>query len=195
MGQRLLPDGQHSEYIWRYIMFFGIGNKWKNWKPDAEYLSVIKGLDTITKLHIFIQGITYKWDTLQILFWKVIWDNWQMPDETTRDMFGDCEDAAILAIDVLGRIQGLINSRFLMFFGYFDYNGKRKLFGHSVTAFVYNNKYSIFSNTESSNELEHGFTSFEGIARRYYPLGLKYLEVRDWKGNILSRKFKLFGTF
>ncbi len=173
------------------IMFFGIGNKWKNWKPDTEYLSAIKNLNSIEKLHIFMKNFIYKWDTIKILLWKVLWDYWNMPDQSLKEMAGDCDEAAILTVDILGRVQGLVNSRFLMFFGYYDNNGKKKLMGHCVSVFVNNNKYSVFSN----NELEHGFTSFEGIARRYYPLGLKYLEVRDWKGNVLSRKFRLFGTF
>ena len=66
--------------------------------------------------------------------------------------------------------------------------------GHVVTAFKsndYNNKYSIFSN----NDLEHNFTDFIEIGKRFYSLGLKYQEIRDWQGKVLSRKFKLIGTF
>ena len=172
-------------------MFFGIGNKWKNWKPTDEYLSTVSRLDTITKLQELMSKFVYKWDTLKLLLWNVLWDYWNMPDQSLKEMQGDCDEAAILTVDILGRVQGLVNSRFLMFFGYHIFNGKKKLSGHCVCAFIHNNRYSVFSN----NELEHGFISFEEIGKRYYPLGLKYLEVRDWKGNVLLRKFKLFNTF
>ena len=107
----------------------------------------------------------------------------------------NCEDAAILALDVLGRRQSWTKPQLLLFFGYYtDSNNKRKLQGHAVTAYksnVYDNTYSIFSN----NEVEHNFTDLLSIGHRFYPLGLKYQEIRDWRGNVLSRKFKLFGTF
>jgi len=174
-------------------MFFGIGNKWKNWKPSEEYLLKVKDLTTIAKLHSFMQEFKYKWDTITILFWKFLWDYWQMPDESVRKMEGDCEDLAILTIDILGRIQKRNDARFIMSFGYFLNNkDKRKLMGHCVTAF--NNgkgKYNIFSN----NELEYSYKDFLEIGHRFYPLGLKYQEIRDWQGKTLSRKFKLFGIF
>lgn len=172
-------------------MFFGIGNKWKNWKPTDEYLSAVKNFNTITKLQTLMVKFKYKWDKTKILFWEILWDSWQMPDESLVKMEGDCDDAAILALDILGRVQNKTDSKFLMFFGYYNKEGKRKMNGHCVTAFTYNNKFSIFSN----NQLEHGFTSFEEIGKRYYPLGLKYLESRTWQGKVLSRKFKIFGMF
>ena len=176
-------------------MFFGIGNKWKNWKPTDEYLSTVSKLDTITKLQELMSKFVYKFDTLKLLLWNVLWDSWKMPDQSLKDMYGDCEDAAILALDILGRRQSWTKPQLLLFFGYYtDSNNKRKLQGHAVTAFkpnAYNNTYSIFSN----NEVEHNFTDLLSIGHRFYPLGLKYQEIRDWRGNVLSRKFKLFGTF
>ncbi len=174
-------------------MFFGIGGKWKRWKPDAKYLLKIKDLTTIEKLHNFMQQFTYKWDTIRILFWKTLWDNWQMPDESLEKygMKGDCEDAAILAIDILGRIQKREDARFIMSFGYYMESNKRKLMGHCIAAFPNKDKYDIFSN----NEVEYGFKDFIGIGHRFYQLGLNYQEVSDWKGNVLKRRFKPFGTF
>jgi len=172
-------------------MFFGIGSRWHNWKPDAEYLSKVKEIDTIAKLHSFMSDFKYKWDTITILLWTILWDNWKMPDQSAEYMYGDCEDAAILAIDILGRIQKREDARFIMTFGYCIWNGKKKYMGHAVTAFLNNDKYDIFSN----NTMEYGFKDFEEIGKKFYPLGLKYQEIRDWKGNVLKRRFQLIGTF
>jgi len=175
-------------------MFMGIGGKWRKWKPTAEYLSYIKYVDTIPKLHSFMQQFTYKWDTITILYWKLLWDNWQMPDESLKKygMKGDCEDAAILAIDILGRIQKREDARLIVTFGYREKEGKFTYDGHVVTAFEDGEgKYNIFSN----NTIEYGFTDILAIGHKYYPLGLKYQEIRDWQGKVLSRKFKIFGTF
>ena len=175
-------------------MFMGIGNKWKNWKPSADYLSYIKFVDTVPKLHSFMQKFTYKWDTITILFWKVLWDNWQMPDESLKKygMKGDCEDAAILALDILGRIQKKEDAKLIVSFGYRMIDNKRKYDGHVVTAFDNSSgKYDIFTN----NTMEYNFDDLLDIGHRFYPLGLKYQEIRDWRGKVLSRKFKLFGVF
>ena len=173
-------------------MFLGIGNKWKNWKPTSEYLSAVKYIETITKLQTLMSKFTYKWDTLKILFWIIKWDRWQMPDESLSKMYGDCEDAAILALDILGRIQKREDVRFVMCFGYRMENDKRKYDGHVVAAFKNGTgKYDIFSN----NLIEHNFTDFIEVGHKYYPLGMKYQEIRNWRGDVLSRKFKLFGTF
>ncbi|MDD2777720.1 MAG: hypothetical protein PHI16_02330, partial [Methanocellales archaeon] len=116
-------------------MFFGIGNKWKNWKPTDEYIMAVKDIDTIAKLKTLMSKFVYKWDTLKILFWTILWDNWQMPDESLKKMYGDCEDAATMAVDVLGRILKIDSARFIMTFGYKEVDGKRKYDGHAVTAF------------------------------------------------------------
>ena len=173
-------------------MFFGIGNKWKNWKPTDKYLLAVMNIDTIDKLGKLMSKFVYKWDTIKFLFWKILWDSWQMPDVSLEKMEGDCEDAAILALDILGRIQKREDARLILSFGYRMKDDRRKYDGHAVTAFNNGNgKYDIFSN----NLMEHNFTSFVEIGHKFYPLGLKYQEIRGWRGNVLSRKFKLFGTF
>jgi len=172
-------------------MFFGIGNKWKNWKPASEYLLEVDEITTITKLRALMKKFVYKWDTIRVLIWTILWDNWQMPDESLFKMHGDCEDAAILAADVLGRVQKRDDVTFIMIFGYYLTDNKRKLMGHCVTAIKPSTTYSIFTN----NVVETGFKDFLAIGHRFYPLGLKYLETRDWKGNVLSRRLKLVGTF
>ena len=173
-------------------MFLGIGSKWRKWKPTDEYLSAVKSVDTITKLQTLMSKFVYKWDTVKFLFWTILWDNWQMPDKSLKLMYGDCEDAAILALDILGRIQKKEDARLILIFGYRMKDNKRKFDGHAVTAFDNGSgKYDIFSN----DTMEHNFTDLLSIGHKFYPLGLKYQEIRDWRGKVLSRKFKLFGRF
>jgi len=173
-------------------MFFGIGNKWKNWKPTDEYLTKVIDINTISKLQNLMKNFVYKWDKLRILAWKIIWDNWQMPDESLSKMEGDCEDAAILTLDILGRILKKEDAKFLMYFGHYMTNNKPNLMGHCVTAYKdVKGKYNIFTN----NITEYGYDDFLAIGHRFYPLGLKYQEIRGWRGNIISRKFKICGTF
>ena len=173
-------------------MFFGIGSKWRNWKPTDEYLWEVQNVDTIAKLQTLMSKFVYKWDRIKILFWEILWDNWQMADESLSKMYGDCEDAAILALDILGRIQNKEDARLIVAFGYRMKDNKRKYDGHAVTAFDNGNgKYDIFTN----NKMEHNFNDLLEIGHKFYPLGLKYMEVRDWQGNVISRKFRIFGTF
>jgi len=50
--------------------------------------------------------------------------------------------------------------------------------GHIVCVFSYQNKYSMFSN----QELTHNYDDYLQIGHAFYPDGLKYMEVRDWRG-------------
>ena len=173
-------------------MFLGLGNRWRKWKPTDDYLLAVQGVDTSAKLQTLMKKFVYKWDTIKFLFWTILWDNWQMPDESLKLMHGDCDDSGILAADILGRIQKRDNARFIMSFGYYTKDGKRKCNGHCVTAFDNGTgKYDVFSNSE----MWHNFDDFIAIGHKSFPLGLKYQEIRDWQGNVLSRKFKIFGTF
>ena len=103
----------------------------------------------------------------------------------------NCEDSAIFNCDILGRVQN-IDAKMLLLFGY-----NRKRFGwkfwmgHAVCIFPYQGRYSMFSN----QSLTHGYDSYEQIGHSFYPDGLKYMEVRNHTGKVLSRKFKLFGKF
>ena len=151
-------------------------NKWRQFEPTIDYLSTIKELNTIAKLHKFILSYEYVSDKK---------DYWQTPVETFIRGKGDCEDFARFTIDVLVRIQGIENARFVV------YCGKRLLEGHAVTVFPYNEKYSMFSN----NDLLHQYNNYLEIGHEFYPKGLKFMEIRDWTGKVLSRKWKLFGTF
>ena len=153
-------------------------NKWREFEPTNEYLSVIKELDTITKLHKYI--LNYK-------YIAEIGDHWKTPIEFLHDGGGDCEDFARFCVDVLVRIQKLKNIRFIIYAGYY----KKKYSAHAVCVFPYNERYSVFSN----NSLLHQYNNYIDIGHEFYPDGLKHMEIRDWTGQVLKRKWKIFGTF
>jgi len=157
-------------------------NKWRQFEPTTDYLSAIKGFNTITKLHNYILKYKYVSDKK---------DYWQTPVETFIRGKGDCEDFARFTTDVLVRIQNRENVRFIVYEGYYISNGKKLRKGHAVTVFPYHERYSIFSN----NELLHQYNDYLAIGHKFYPDGLKYMEIRDWNGKVLSKKWKLFGTF
>ncbi|MCK4328342.1 hypothetical protein KAX02_00710 [candidate division WOR-3 bacterium] len=157
-------------------------NKWRQFEPTTDYLSAIKELNTITKLHKYILDYKYVSDKK---------DYWQTPIETYIRGKGDCEDFARFTIDVLIRIQNRKNVRFICYCGYSLSGGKMIKSGHAVTVFPYNEKYSVFSN----NYLLHQYNDYIEIGHEFYPKGLKYMEIRDGTGKILQRKFKVFGTF
>ena len=165
--------------------------RWRKFKPSKEYLSIVNGLTNIEKLCNYIQRFHYEWDTIKILCWNILWDYWQTPEQTLDRAAGDCEDSAIFNCDVLGRVQN-IDAKLVLYFGY-----NRKRFGwkfwmgHAVCVFPYQGKYSMFSN----QELTRDYDSHLQIGHKFYPDGLKYMESRDWKGNLLDRKYKIFGVF
>lgn len=156
-------------------------DKWRSFTPTKEFLEAIKDLTSIKKLHEFLK--TYTWI-------KEIKDYWKTPEEFLLES-GDCEDFSIFALYVLAIIIGIKEARFLFHNGY-DYErwGKVKK-GHAICVFPYRGKLAIFNN----NRFKSGFESYEEAGHYIFPDGLKYQEVRDWEGKVLSRKFKLFGTF
>jgi len=158
------------------MFWFNLQSKrWRKFKPSKEYLSIVNGLTTVEKLYSYIQRFHYEWDVIKILWWKILWDYWQDPEQTLQRRAGDCEDSAIFNADVLGRVQN-IDAKLILFFGY-----NRKRFGwkfwmgHAVCIFPYQGKYSMFSN----QSLAHGYNNYLQIGKNFYPDGLKYLEVRD----------------
>lgn len=165
-------------------------DRWRKFKPTEGYLSVVKQLDTVEKLHTYMRTFKYKPDTIKILFWKLIWDYWQTPIETLKKGTGDCEDMARFAIDVLVRVLKILDARFI------SYTGKDIRRGHAVTVFPYqgNNihlkgKLTVFSN----NDLIYS-DSYLDIGHLFFEEGLKCMVIRDWQGKVLTRKWKVFGT-
>jgi len=160
-------------------------NKWKDFEPTTKYLSIVSGLTTITKLHNYLKQ--FKWQGEKA--WK---DYWKTPIEfiENKDNDNDCEDFARFAVDVLVRIMGITRARFIAHSGY-DKNRWKGIKHHVICVFPYQDKLAVFSN----NGLFTGLSSYEGAGHITFPDGLKYQQVRDWQGKVLSKKFKLFGTF
>ena len=164
-------------------------NKWKDFEPTAEYLSVVSGLNTITKLHNYLNQFKPEAE-------KALKDYWKTPIEfiKSKDKPNDCEDFSRFAVDVLVRIIGIKEARFIISSGYDKSRWGNKIWNvkcHAITVFPHNGKLDMFSN----RELKIGYNSYEDACKYTFPDGLKYLQLRDWNGIILQRKYKLFGVF
>jgi len=151
--------------------------KWTKFTPTQNYLDAVKDITTVSKLDLFLNNIKPKAD---------VGDYWQTPEETLNLLTGDCEDYARLALDILVRVMGITDARFVVYNGYIVSNKKG---GHAVCVFQENNQLSVFTGFA----LKKGFTDYEEIGHSFYPKGIKYMEVRNDEGKVVSRKFKLFG--
>ena len=163
--------------------------KWRQFVPTQKYLSVVGGLTTITKLHNYLKQ--FKWQGEKT--WK---DYWKTPIEfiENKDNNNDCEDFARFAVDVLVRIIHIEEAKFVAHIGYNKKEWGSKIWnlrGHVICVFPSEGKFGVFNN----NQLYIGINSYEDAGKLTFPDGLKYQEIRNWEGKILSRKFKLFGTF
>jgi len=101
----------------------------------------------------------------------------------------NCEDFARWYVDILTRVQGISEARFVIYNGL---NSKKKLTGHGVCVFPYKGALAIFTNNIPPIL---GFKDFVEAGHYFYPNGLKYMEIRDWNGKILSKKRKWIGVF
>lgn len=156
--------------------------RWRCWKPNEEYLEKIKGITSIAKLVHLMKGFKYKWDIATLFGREILWDRWQMPDKSLETMEGDCEDAAILAVDILGRVIKKTDSMMLISAGQYKEDGKIKTNAHAVTIIPDGNKYDVLSN----NQCFTGFDSIEKIGLKWYPVKLIYQKLFDWQGRRLA---------
>jgi len=161
-------------------MCFKQKNKWQSFAPTQEYLDVVKDLTSIKKLHEFLKK--YKWVS-------EVKDIWKTPYEFMLES-GDCEDFARFAVDVLVRIIK-IEARFVIYNGYNKARWGKKKKGHAVCVFPYRGKLAMFSNSS----FKSGFVDYIDVGHDCYPDGLKYMEIRDWQGKILSKRNQWIGTF
>ena len=150
-------------------------DKWTEFIPTAEYLSEVKNLTTVDKLATYIKKIKYISDKK---------DYWQTPVETFIRGKGDCEDFARLALDILVHIQKRKNVRFII------YIGTEKGQCHAVCVFPYYGKYNVFSNDKYYTHKDN----YIDVGHIFYPK-LKYMEVRNSEGKVISRKYRLWGNF
>ena len=157
-------------------------NKWREFKPTTYYLSAVQTITSIGQLDVFLNKFVYIADDK---------DYWQTPEETVNRGKGDCDDFARLALDILVRIQKRKDVRFIIYTGYYEKDGKEKYGAHAVCVFPYNGKYSVFSNYQ----YYYNMNSYIDTGHIFYPNGLRYMEVRNDEGKVISRKFKIIGTF
>ena len=161
-----------------------IKSKWSNFTPTDEYLSVVSKLTSVDKLYNYSQKFRYIAEKK---------DYWKTPVEFMNDGGGDCEDWARWYVDILVRVQK-IEARFVIHTGYNKERWGSEIWNtksHAICVFPHNGKLALFSNyefkTRYKDYIETGYFTF--------PDGLKYLEIRNWQGKVLSRKFKLFKVF
>ena len=158
-------------------------NKWKDFEPTNEYLSVVNELTSITKLHSYLKQFKPKAE-------KPLKDKWKTPIEFIKDGEGDCEDFSRFAVDVLVRVIKIVKARFIIHSGY-DKSRWKTARCHAICVFPYKGKLAVFN----FNQLFTGLSSYEDAGKITFPDGLKYQEVRDWQGKILEKKRQWFGTF
>ena len=159
-------------------------NKWTKFTPTKEYLDVVKSLTSVIKLYEFIQQFKRKED---------ITDYWQNPEETLERLTYDCDDVMRFTVDVLKRVMG-IDAKGVISSGYDFARWGNKIWNvkcHAITVFPYGGKLALFSN----REFKTGYDSYIKACKYTFPDGLKYMEIRDWQGKIVSKKSKLMGTF
>lgn len=158
-------------------------------KQTKEYILAIQHIDTIHKIVMFIKPFLRKED---------IKDFWQAPYKTYHLKTYDCEDMAIMAIDILSKYfvsKKLVSDiSFIIYEGYFIKEGIRKKSAHAVAMFylkgdtVYEAGYYEFTN----KTLRHAFKKSQKDYIKYgyihYPEGLKSFERRDSTGKIIERK-------
>jgi len=155
-------------------------DKWKDFEVTPEYLLEVGKLKTVDELYLYTRWFNFIAD---------VKDMWKTPTELLNDKFGDCEDFARWYVDILTRVQGITEARFIVYNGL---NSKKKLTGHGVCVFPYQGALAIFSNNIPPIL---GFKDFIEAGHYFYPYGLKYMECRDWNGNITYKKRKYIGTF
>lgn len=158
-----------------------IRNKWTKFIPSNEYLTLVKDITSVTKLHEFIQRFKRKEDKA---------DYWQTPEETLRLLTYDCDDSMRFTIDVLKRVMG-IEAEGVIQSGYNYKRWGKVKYCHAITIFPYQGKFAVFSN----RKLYIGINNYEEAGYLTFPNGLKYQEIRDWQGKILEKKYKWFGVF
>ena len=163
-------------------MCFKKPDKWqKDFKPTKHFLDDTKEITSVKRLHEFLRRYTWV---------RELKDYWKTPEEFLLES-GDCEDFAIFAVYVLVKIIKIIKARVLFFSGYNKEENGKELKGHAVVVFPWFGKLAIFSN----DYFHSGFESYLEIARKYYPDGLKRLQVRDYLGDIELNRYQWFGTF
>lgn len=163
-------------------MCFKRKDKWQKFEPTKQYLSVVSGLTSISKLHLYSQKFKYIAEK---------GDYWCTPVEFMENGGGDCENWARWYVDILVRIIKQDKARFIVHCGYNKKRWGNKKYCHAITVFPYRGKLALFSN----NQFKTGYKNYVETGYFTFPDGLKYQEVRNSEGKILEKKRQWFGTF
>jgi len=102
----------------------------------------------------------------------------------------NCDDFMRFTVDVLKRVMG-IEARGVISSGYNKKRWGKKKYCHAITVFPYRGKFALFSN----NAFRAGFADYTDACKYTFPDGLKFMEIRDWQGKILERKYNWIGIF
>ena len=163
--------------------------KWRKFEPSEDFLQFAIELNSVAKLtHYIKQNFKYVGDKSGLFG-----DYWKTPEEMWKDGYGDCEDHAIFCLYILTKVMG-IEANMVMYSGYFLKDGKTEFNGHAVCVFEYDGKWGVFTN----NDFYCQEGSIEDIGRKWYPKGLKYMEVINNEGQTVKMKlpkYLFWGTF
>ena len=165
-------------------------DKWPKGELTQEYTWAVQGIETLHQIVEFIKPFKSK---------KDVGDYWQSPSETYERKTYDCEDMAIMVMDILKRVLKTEEVWFIIYAGYYMKEGERTYSAHAVCIFyhknpmIYQQGYYEFTNKtlraafekDQGNLIEYGY--------RHYPEGLKYYECRDYTGKIIEKKRKYIG--
>lgn len=163
-------------------------DKWPKPATAEEYLNewkvynkAIQKITTLQQLVDFIKPFTYKSD---------IKDHWQKPHETYFEGTFDCEDMAIMVMDILKRVLGISDLNFIIYAGYYMKKGIKTYSAHAVCIFFHRTllEYFEFTNKTLRPAFEKDQGNFIEYGYRHYPEGLKSFERRDHTGKIIERK-------
>lgn len=156
-------------------------DKWPKEELTEEYKEATKHITSITVLKIFLRQFELEPDK---------WDHWQSPVETYKRKKGDCEDMAIIILDILTRVMKIKEAWFIIYGGYYmNKEGKKRYSAHAVILFYHMGGYKEYSNKTYTSAK----TDFIAQGYIHYPEGLKSYERRDQTGKIIEKKRKWIG--
>ena len=158
-------------------------HKWRKFEPTAEYLSVISGLTSISKL--------YNYSKENFIYIPELKDYWKNPIEFMNDGGGDCEDWVRWYVDILVRIVKLEGARFIIHSGYNKKRWGNEVNHHAICVLPYRGKYAVLD----VKQFASGYEDYMATGYRTFPDGITRMEVRDWQGKILEKRYQLFGVF
>ena len=165
-------------------------DKWPKGEMTEEYAWAVQGIKTLHQIVEFIKPFKRKED---------VKDYWQSPSETYKRKTYDCEDMAIMVMDILTRILKVEEVWFIIYAGYYMKKGKRTYGAHAVILFrnetnqytaglIYEDGYYEFTNKTLRPAFKEGQNDLIKYGYKHYPEGLKAYERRDHKGKIIQRK-------